>query len=81
MDCGGPASILGDSLKNLVVSTQGETIDDIVSGIVMRMDRLFTDENFYSSVKELAYQRAESLLWENTVGRSYSFIEKLLFDK
>lgn len=77
LDCGGPASILGDSLKDLVVSTQGETIDDIVSGIVMRMDRLFTDENFYSSVQEFAYQRAESLLWENTVGETYSLIENI----
>ena len=81
LDCGGPASILGASLKELVVSTQDNSINDIVEGVVMRMDRLFEDADFYSSVQELAYQRAESLLWKNTVQESYSFIEKLLFNK
>ena len=81
LDCGGPASILGDSLKELVVSTQGNSIDDIVSGIVMRMDRLFKDVGFYSSVQERAYQRAESLLWKNTVDETYSLVEKYLVYK
>lgn len=78
LDCGGPASILGESLTDTVVSTQKCSIDDVVCNIAKNMERLSNDAEFYSSIQERAYERAESLLWSPTVDKSYSFIKKQL---
>ena len=78
LDCGGPATILGNTLMDTVVSTRGKSIDDVVNDIVDNMEHLYSDDEFYLSVQEKAYKRAESFLWKKMVNETYSFIEKKL---
>jgi len=79
LDCGGPASILGESLKETVVSTKDNNIDVIVAGIKKKMEALSSDDGFYSTIQANAYERAKTLLWQSTVDSTYSLISQKLF--
>lgn len=79
LDCGGPASVLGKDLQETVIATKNVTVDDVVNGIVEKMNMLVTDEQTYLSVQEKGFSRAESLQWETTVECSYKKIESVIY--
>lgn len=79
LDCGGPASILGDDLKETVVTTYQKEISEVVNDIVKKMNLLTTDSSNYLSIKKKCLSRARQMQWGETVRNSYLFIQDKLF--
>lgn len=79
LDCGGPATILGEELSECTVSTKDTNIDEVVDQIVEKMNKLSTNDPFYYNIQEKAYQRAESLIWRDTVYNTYQLAKKYCF--
>jgi len=78
LDCGGPASIMGEELKEIVIPTKNVAVDAVVNGIVEKMNALVTNGVLYKRIQEKGYKRADYLLWRNTVVSSYNMIESKL---
>ena len=75
LDCGGPACVLGETLKDMIVSTHKATIDNVVEGIMAKMQQISSDQTFYNHIQNLSLERAKDFLWSETVESTYSFIE------
>lgn len=78
LDCGGPISVLGENLKELVVSTKRAEIDDIISEIEEKMNILVSNNILYQAIQKKSITRAESLIWEKTVNSSYNLFSNFL---
>lgn len=79
LDCGGPASILGEDLKDTVVSTYQKEINEVVNDIVDKMNLLSADSKYYQSIQNKCLSRAHQMQWCETVRNSYLFIQDKLF--
>ena len=78
LDCGGPSTIMGNTLKPLIVSTQGADRKQIAEGVCRCMQRLEDDKEFYRDMVERSLSRARQFLWPDLVRRSYDLICKNL---
>lgn len=78
LDCGGPASVLGDNLKELTVETKDKNIHEIVNGIHEKMEMIANNERYLQELRTRCLSRAEEMLWGKTVKNSYKIIEDSL---
>lgn len=78
LDCGGPASVLGETLKELIVETKNNDASNVVNGIVEKMDFISTDEGLRKKISEKCIKRAQEMLWHNTVNNCYKLIESIV---
>jgi glycosyltransferase involved in cell wall biosynthesis len=76
LDCGGPAEILGDKLKQLVISTRVSSKEIIIGNITEILLRLATDKNYYQEISEKSLQRAKELEWSKVVSNAYNLIDE-----
>jgi glycosyltransferase involved in cell wall biosynthesis len=74
LDCGGPSYVMGNNLKETVISVQNKTAKQIVCDIAEKMHQIVSDENFYNETVTKSIQRARELLWSKTVNDIYDFI-------
>jgi glycosyltransferase involved in cell wall biosynthesis len=83
LDCGGPAEILGDKLKELVIRTRVSSKEIIIGSITEKLLRLATDKNFYQDMSEKSFQRAKELEWSKVVSNAYNLIDEKIcsYDK
>lgn len=82
LDCGGPVTILGEKLRELIVTTENNSVEQISNGIVDRMKMLSSDEILYKSIQKRAKDRAKQQMWGDVVKKTYLEIEnKLLYVK
>lgn len=78
LDCGGPATVLGDTLKELVVDTKKKTVSNVVEGIVEKMEFISENEEYRKKISEKCINRAQEMLWHNTVSNCYKLIESIV---
>lgn len=78
LDCGGPASVLGETLKELVVETKNNDVSNVVDGIVEKMELVSANEEFRRTIREKCTKRAQEMLWYNTVNNCYKLIESVV---
>lgn len=81
LDCGGPASILGETLKELIVPATGRKVEDICLNISDIMTQMHDDTKWYDRIVETSFGRAKDFLWDNIVDYCYKDIEMLLQNK
>jgi glycosyltransferase involved in cell wall biosynthesis len=74
LNCGGPACVMGDNLKETVISTHNRTAKEVEWNIAEKMHQLVSDEIFYNMIANKSIQRAQELLWDRTVNDTYNFI-------
>lgn len=77
LDCGGPASILGDTLKGLIVSTDNADVNMVVEGLYKVMERLSVPD-FRKRIGQACIVRASEMLWTDKVSKTYQFIGQKL---
>jgi glycosyltransferase involved in cell wall biosynthesis len=58
LDCGGPVYVMGDNLKETVISTQNKTAEEVKNDIAKTMYKLILNENFYNEMVEKSIERA-----------------------
>lgn len=75
LDCGGPACVLGETLKAMIVSTHKTSISDIVENMAAKMRQISSDTVFYKHIQKLSLERAQDFLWDKAIESTYSFIE------
>lgn len=78
LDCGGPATILGKNLRELIVSTVNNSTEQVIDDIVDRMKMLSTDKILYKSIQERVKERAKQQMWRDVVQTTYLEIESKL---
>lgn len=78
LDCGGPASILGNILSELTVETNNKDIQDVVKGLLQKMEILSNNNNYREELRSKCLLRAKTMLWQATVKNSYLMIEERL---
>lgn len=78
LDCGGPATVLGDTLTDLVVETKNKDVSNVADGIVEKMELISTDGEFRKMISKKCITRAQELLWSNTVNSCYKLIESVI---
>lgn len=71
LDCGGPACIQGDKLKEMIISTHNSDIEKIVSNVTLKMKQLTTDSSFYTKIQQRSLSRAQDFIWENVIKHTY----------
>ena len=80
LDCGGPATILGETLSNLIVDTNKKGVNDIVNAIVSKMEWLQYNA-VAVSVQNKCLDRAKQMLWTDMVLKTYDEIISKTFCK
>ena len=78
LDCGGPASVLGDGLSELTINTKDKNIQEVVDGLHNKIEIISTDKEYRRIVSSKCLLRAKELLWSKTVQSSYEIIEKTI---
>lgn len=78
LDCGGPASVLGDSLRELTVDTKGKDVQDVVNGLYEKIEIISKDDGYHKDLRTKCLCRAKTMLWSETVKNSYINIQKIL---
>lgn len=76
LDCGGPTTVLGNTLSELTVATNNVSISDVINDIYRRMSMLTTDIDKYQQISKKCSQRAQDFLWGNVVSNCYTNFEK-----
>lgn len=79
LDCGGPATILGETLSNLVVSTKQKSVEEIVNGIVSKMEQLQANNDEVDFLQKKCLERAKQMLWKDMVLKTYKMITNKIF--
>lgn len=80
LDCGGPASILGQELGDLTIQTKDKSIEEVINGLVSKMEVLNENDAYTISVREKCLYRAKQMLWKEMVPKAYNEITDKLFD-
>ena len=78
LNCGGPATILGNTLSELVVNSDNKHISNVVDDIIEKMELLSNDLERLNTIRFKCLNRAKELLWDKTVSNSYNLIEGIL---
>ncbi len=78
LDCGGPVTILGDSLQELIVPTPERTVGEICQNMTQVMNRLHEEPEWYRRMSNASLRRAQDFLWPNVVEQCYKDIESRL---
>lgn len=81
LDCGGPASIKGEKLNQLTISTDGKDANRIIDDIAYNMAKISDNEDFYMTESQQSLNRAKDFVWSTTVNTLYDKIENLLIQK
>lgn len=71
LDCGGPACIQGDKLKEMIIPTHKCDIENIVSNVTLKMKQLTTDSSFYANIQQQSLSRAQDFIWKNVITHTY----------
>lgn len=79
LDCGGPAVVLGEELKSLVVKVGNNNVNDVANDIASTLSRVVLNEDVYISISNRCVERARTLLWSETVCEIYKLIGQRLF--
>lgn len=79
LDCGGPAVVLGEDLKSLVVKVGNNNVNDVANDIASTLSRVVLKEDVYTSISNRCVERARKLLWSETVCETYKLIGQRLF--
>lgn len=79
LDCGGPAAVMGDKLKELTVYTGERSPHEIIQDISRKLKKLATEEKYFNQMSEFSVQRAKELQWNRIVRHAYEIIgEKII---
>lgn len=78
LDCGGPAVVLGDCLKSMVVRVGSNSVEQVSNDIAKTMHNVVSDTEYYINTSKLCQNRAKELLWSETINSTYSLIEERL---
>lgn len=79
LDCGGPATILGENLKDLIIDVKYHHVPEVADDISERIHNLVSAPQKYDAVSKKCIARATELLWSKTVKNNYDIITKRLF--
>ena len=78
LDCGGPASVLGNTLSELVVDTKNKNVMSVVDSLREKMEQISTDGELRKTISKKCITRAQEMLWHYTVTNSYKLIESYI---
>lgn len=78
LDCGGPAAVLGDNLRSLIVRVGNNSVGQVANDIATRISDIIADKNYYVVISGKCVSRAKELLWSETVNSTYAMIEEKL---
>lgn len=79
LDCGGPATILGETLSCLIVNTKQKSIGEIINGVVSKMERLQANNDEAGSLQKKCLERAKQMLWKDMILKTYEMITNKIF--
>lgn len=80
LDCGGPASVLGKELGDLTIQTKDKSIEEVINGLVSKMEVLNGNDAYAISVREKCLYRAKQKLWKEMIPKAYNEITDRLFN-
>lgn len=67
LDCGGPASIQGPTLKDMIIATKNKEKEFITNNIVTKMQQLTSNPEYYYKMQQLSLRRANEFIWNNVI--------------
>lgn len=80
LDCGGPAVILGEDLRDLIVPTKNKSKNEIISLLAQNLLKL-TNSKYQSIISEKSTKRAAALEWSRVVKKAFDLINEKIESK
>lgn len=81
LNCGGPATIIGNELKELIVATDNLSVEEVTNELVQRMNMLSMDIIKHKEISDRCLSRARQMLWSQSVSNVYTLIKQSFFSK